>query len=161
VGLGFFTIPFTQGEKGGPFMKFKKRIAVVLALIFLLLAGLTQLTLAMGKRIEVPRMTKEELKASLLLGNPDLVILDVRVGGEWEVSKEKIQGAIREDPKKVQTWADKYSKDKTLVLYCSSPNEETSAWTARQLMANGFTRAFVLKGGWSEWKKAGFTVETR
>jgi rhodanese-related sulfurtransferase len=142
-------------------MQFKKSTAVALALIFLLLTGLPQLTLAMGKATKAPRMTKEELKASLLLGNPDLLILDVRVGREWEVSKEKIQGAIREDPKKVQFWAAKYPNDKTLVLYCSSPNEETSARTARQLMANGFTRVYVLKGGWSEWKKAGFTVETR
>ena len=142
-------------------MQFKKSTAVALALIFLLLAGLTQLTLATDKATEAPRMTREELKASLLLGNPDLTILDVRVGREWEASKEKIQGAIHEDPKKVQSWATKYPKNKTLVLYCSSPNEETSARTARQLMANGFTRVYVLKGGWSEWKKAGFTVETR
>jgi rhodanese-related sulfurtransferase len=143
-------------------MQFKKSTAVALALIFLLLAGLTQLTLAMGKATEAPRMTREELKASLLLGNPDLMILDVRVAREWEGSQEKIQGAIREDPEKVKNWADQYPKDKTLVLYCSSgPNDETSSRVARQLMARGFTRVYVLKGGWSEWKKAGFTVETR
>jgi hypothetical protein len=66
----------------------------------------------------VPRMTAKELKG--MLGNPALVILDVRVGPEWEESDLKIQGAIREDPQKdPKSWAEKYSKDKTLVLYCS------------------------------------------
>ncbi len=66
---------------------------------------------------DVPRMTKEELRS--LLGNPDVVVLDVRVGPEWRESREKIQGAIREEPRQVDKWADKYPKSKTLVLYCS------------------------------------------
>ena len=67
---------------------------------------------------EVSRIPKEELKA--LLGSPDLIILDVRAGFDWEDSAWKIPGAIREDPKKeVQSWADKYPKEKTLVLYCA------------------------------------------
>ena len=69
-------------------------------------------------RAEAPRITKEELRARM--GDPDLVILDVRTGGDWEDSDLKIKGAIREDPQKdTQSWANKYGKDKTLVLYCS------------------------------------------
>ncbi len=67
---------------------------------------------------EVSRMAKEELKA--LLGNPDVIILDVRAGFDWEDSEWKIPGAIREDPKKeVRSWADKYPQEKTLILYCA------------------------------------------
>jgi hypothetical protein len=67
---------------------------------------------------EAPRMTIEKLKE--MMGNPDLVILDVRYGTDWDGSKEKIKGALREDPKKkAREWADKYGKDKTLVLYCA------------------------------------------
>lgn len=139
----------------------KKKSVTFLALFFLFLAGLSQLTLAMGKGVEAPRMTKEELKASLLLGNPDLTIVDARAGGEWVASKEKIQGAIREDPENVRTWSNQYSKHKTLVLYCSSVNEKKSAWTARQLIARGFIRVYVLKEGWKGWKKAGFPIEPK
>jgi len=72
--------------------------------------------MAMGQDVEVPRMTKEELKT--MLGNPHVIILDVRVGAEWRESKWKIQGAVREDPEKgVQPVAEKYPKDKTYVLY--------------------------------------------
>jgi predicted sulfurtransferase len=66
---------------------------------------------------EVPRMSKEELKA--MLGNPDVVIIDVRSGKDWEASQSKIKGAVREEPRQAKSWADKYDKDKTYVLYCA------------------------------------------
>jgi rhodanese-related sulfurtransferase len=64
-----------------------------------------------------PTITHEELKAKL--GDPDLIIVDVRRAGHWEASDRKIAGAVREDPKDVEGWAGKYAKDKTLVLYCA------------------------------------------
>ena len=66
---------------------------------------------------EVKRMSIQELKG--MLGNPDLVIVDVRRGGDWTSSKVKIKGAVREDPEKVDTWMSKYPKDRTLVFYCA------------------------------------------
>ena len=67
---------------------------------------------------DVPRMTKEEMKP--MLGNPEVIILDVRSGWDWNGSKAKIQGAVREDPnQKAKTWAGKYSPDKTMILYCA------------------------------------------
>ncbi len=75
------------------------------------------LTVATAAGEEVPRMTKEQAKP--MLGNPDLVILDVRKAADWDGSGSKIQGAIREDPTNVNAWADKYTKDKTLLLYCN------------------------------------------
>ena len=62
--------------------------------------------------------TKEELKP--LLDNPEVIVLDVRLLDEWKRGDLKIKGAVREDPEKdYRTWASKYSKDKTLVFYCS------------------------------------------
>jgi len=66
---------------------------------------------------EAPRITKEEVKG--MLGNPDVIIIDVRAGGDWNSSNVKIQGAVREDPSKVGSWMDKYPKDKTLIFYCA------------------------------------------
>jgi len=54
-----------------------------------------------------------------MLGNPDLVIIDARRDGDWKLSKVKIKGAVREDLEKVDTWMNKYPKDKTLVFYCA------------------------------------------
>ena len=66
---------------------------------------------------EAKRMSIEELKG--MLGNPDLVVVDVRRDADWTSSKVKIQGAVREDPEKADTWMSKYPKDKTLVFYCA------------------------------------------
>jgi hypothetical protein len=91
----------------------KKRLFIAPLLIFFVFGMLT----AFAKAADVPRMTTDELKA--MLGNADLVILDVRAKKDWKDSDTKIQGAIREDPDSVKSWAGKYSKDKTFVLYCA------------------------------------------
>ena len=66
---------------------------------------------------DVSRITKEELKG--MLGKEQVVIIDVRSDIDLEKSNQKIQGAVIEDPGKVETWMGKYPKDKTLVFYCS------------------------------------------
>lgn len=64
----------------------------------------------------VPMITKEELKP--MLGNPDMVIIDIRVKRRWQRSKVKIPGAFREKIfGDIKSWEDKYPKEKTLVLY--------------------------------------------
>jgi hypothetical protein len=64
---------------------------------------------------DVPRITKENLKP--ILGNPNVIILDVRLLDQWKEAELKIPGAIYEDPGEVDSWLEKYPKDKTLVFY--------------------------------------------
>jgi len=80
-------------------------------------AALSTMAFAMGSSGKTPRISKETLKG--MLGNPDLVILDVRSAPSWEPSNIKIRGSIREEPDQVSSWAHKYAKDKTIVLYCT------------------------------------------
>ncbi len=61
------------------------------------------------------RITKEQLKS--MMGNPDVIILDVRPEQQWRASGLKIRGAIHENLKEIQSWAHNYPKDKILVLY--------------------------------------------
>jgi len=68
--------------------------------------------------VKVPRVTKEELKS--MLNRPDVIIVDVRLEDEWKKTAWKIRGAVRENPEKeIQSWVDKYPKEKTLIFYCS------------------------------------------
>ena len=60
-------------------------------------------------------ITTQELRS--ILDDPDVVILDVRPEQQWKASELKIRGAVYENPKKVGSWAGKYSKDKMLILY--------------------------------------------
>ncbi len=70
-----------------------------------------------ARALEPPRIAKEEVRG--MLGNPDVVIIDVRLGGAWDRSDLKIKGAVREDPNNLTSWMDKYPRDKTLVFYCA------------------------------------------
>jgi rhodanese-related sulfurtransferase len=62
-------------------------------------------------------MTKEQLLP--MLGKSDVIIIDVRSKFDWDESKVKIKGAVREDGLKFGSWMKKYPKDKTIVLYCA------------------------------------------
>jgi hypothetical protein len=66
---------------------------------------------------EVPRMSIDELKG--MLDAKDSVLLDVRSGKDWASSELKIKGAVREDPKEFDSWADKYLKNRKIILYCA------------------------------------------
>ena len=92
-----------------------KRKMAVLAALAVSLAFLAVGSLSFAQ--EAKRMTKEELKA--MLGSPDLVVMDVRTGKDWTGSEKKIKGALREDPRKLDEWAAKFDKGKTVVLYCA------------------------------------------
>lgn len=66
---------------------------------------------------EVKLIDKDELKA--MLGNPDLVILDVRAGKDWSSSEFKIKDAVRLTDENMEAVIQKFSKDSTLVFYCA------------------------------------------
>ena len=92
-----------------------KKASRCLVLAFILFGAWTDISTA----LEVPRITKETLKS--MLGNPEVVIVDVRTFFDLKMSVKQIKGAVREDPDpaKVNSWAKKYAKDKTIVLYCA------------------------------------------
>ena len=91
----------------------KKRFFLVTLLIIFMVGGCA----TFEKYVDAPRMRKDDLKA--MMGNPDLLIIDVRYGKDWTSSGLKIRGAVREDPEAFDSWANKYPKDKTLVFYCA------------------------------------------
>jgi len=64
---------------------------------------------------DVSRISKEKLKE--LLGNPNVIILDVRYSENWQESEFKIKGATRRRPKFFDSWADEFPRDKVLFLY--------------------------------------------
>ncbi|MFC1825606.1 rhodanese-like domain-containing protein [Thermodesulfobacteriota bacterium] len=91
-------------------LKSAKNVVVILSFI---LAGCFVTT---AKALENDlRIEKEELKE--LLGNPETVIIDVRVDKHWKESEYKIRGAVRENPKGFPFWVDKYAKEKIIVFY--------------------------------------------
>ena len=97
----------------------KKFLPVLMALVLSLTAAGPVLATGAGDAAlpfpEVPRLSKEQARA--MIGNPDVVVLDCRPVEQWKFSDQKIPGAVHEDPMDVDSWAGKYSKDKTIVIY--------------------------------------------
>jgi predicted sulfurtransferase len=92
-----------------------KRMLAAFGALFLLSASV--LSSPNASAAEPPRITKEELKQRL--GDPDIVIVDVRTGRDWTGAVRKIPGAVREEPGDAGGWAERYPKDKPIVLYCT------------------------------------------
>lgn len=93
-----------------------KSLTAAILIIIIGLLPIASCTKPSGPRA-VPRITVEQLRTDL--GNPDLVIIDVRTGPDWKNSQARIKGAVHEDPFRIGTWIDKYPKDKTIVIYCT------------------------------------------
>jgi len=64
---------------------------------------------------EIPRITIKETRP--LLGTPGVAIIDVRPVEQWKYSDQILPHAVHEDPMDVDSWAHKYDKDKTLIIY--------------------------------------------
>jgi hypothetical protein len=94
--------------------KYLQRATVFM--LFLLIFGHTPFLNASDPQ-SVSRITVEDVKQ--LLGKPDTVIIDVRKPRSWWRTSKKILSAVREDPSKVDQWARKYTKDQTLIFYCT------------------------------------------
>ena len=82
-----------------------------------IILALSVLACAVARAGDVGMITKEQLLP--LLGKPDVIVIDVRTKYDWDKSKTKIKGAVREDGMKFGSWMNKYPKDKTIVLYCA------------------------------------------
>ena len=97
----------------------KRAVASILAVLaaVLFLAAFANAAMPSKKKAfpDIPRITKEELMDKL--ADPEVIIIDVRPVQQWNSAKLKIVGAIHEDSVDIESWAEKYPKDKTIVLY--------------------------------------------
>jgi len=97
-----------------------KRIVILIVglVLTLLIAGPSFVTGAADDKVpfpEVPRLTKGQLRE--MLGKPDVVVIDCRPVEQWKYSNQMIPGTVHEDPLAVETWAQKYDKNKKIVIY--------------------------------------------
>ncbi len=104
------------------------------------------------------RLTPDALRLRLQSG--DLVrILDLRTAISYEASRQTLPGAIRVDPEELDTRHTDIPRDCDIVLYCTCPNETTSARVALALKKRGIERVFPLEGGLAAWVLCGYPVE--
>jgi hypothetical protein len=95
-------------------MKCKPVFIAVLATAFLLTA-LSGYTAPPATVEQVPRLTKDQVKD--MLGNPDVVIVDIRFIKQWEQSDQKIPGALFAEPENFDAFVKIHPKEKTYIFY--------------------------------------------
>jgi rhodanese-related sulfurtransferase len=98
----------------------------------------------------------------LIVGQHNVVILDVRQPLDLLADSEIIEGARRIAPEDATSNPMLVPTDKELVVYCTCPSDKTSraiALKAQQLAPQvDISRVKFLKGGLAAWKAKGYPV---
>lgn len=98
-------------------------------------------------------------EASELAIAGDALLVDVR--SEASYVQGHIAGAINAPLLSIPASVDRLADyGKTLIFYCSCPNEETSIAAADELIRQGFDDVLVLQGGLGEWVRQARPVST-
>lgn len=88
-------------------------------------------------------------------------MVDVRHPLALELDPETIPGAINFTLEEIEHRHQEIPRDRDIVLYCSCPNEVSSARTAFLLKKKGIHRVRPLEGGLDAWRERKFPVERR
>lgn len=110
-------------------------------------------------RLRTARISPEEVWKHLKSGDV-LAVVDLRHREEIDLVGAKVPGAIQILPEELRQRAAEIPRDRDIVLYCSCPNEVTSARTAMRLQSRGIKRIRPLLGGFDGWVEAGLPVES-
>jgi membrane protein DedA with SNARE-associated domain/rhodanese-related sulfurtransferase len=109
------------------------------------------------KTLDVSRITPEELKAKMD-AKEKVLILDIRNRLDRNTDPVRIPGAFHVLPDHID-FRPEDIRDREIVLYCTCPNEATSARVALQLVRRGLKRARPLEGGLDAWRERNLPVE--
>jgi membrane protein DedA with SNARE-associated domain/rhodanese-related sulfurtransferase len=104
------------------------------------------------------RITAAELRQKLANGEKP-VILDLRSRAELMLSPMVIPGAIQFGFEELAARSGEIPHDRDVVVYCSCPNEVTSARFARLLHNKGLTHIRPLLGGIVAWSNQNYPLE--
>ncbi|SPE59507.1 Rhodanese domain protein [Verrucomicrobia bacterium] len=104
------------------------------------------------RELRMARITAGELRQKLDAGE-DLVILDMRSSAALAEDPVVIQGAIHLNLEDLEKRQHELPRDRDIIVYCSCPNEVSSARVALRLQRKGFTRVRPLLGGIDAWRE--------
>ncbi|HMH53195.1 MAG TPA: cyclic nucleotide-binding domain-containing protein [Candidatus Acidoferrum sp.] len=91
------------------------------------------------------------------------ILVDARSKNDYETSPLKLPSSIRLDPDEATAGRINLDADpkQMIVVYCTSPEEQTSERVAAILRQRGLRNVRILKGGLGGWTNARLPVETK
>jgi rhodanese-related sulfurtransferase len=111
------------------------------------------------RELRINRITPTALRDMLDSGTADVIVIDLRHPAEIERDGMKLMGARVIVPEELRARAGEIPKGNEIVLYCTCPNEATSAKVAMQLRKAGLRHVRPLEGGLDAWRALGYPVE--
>ncbi len=84
------------------------------------------------------------------------VFVDVRSNEQF--SYGHIKGAMSIPGSQIVKRFAEVPTQKVVVTYCACGAEESSGRAVNELLSHGVRNVFALKGGWTEWKRAGHPI---
>jgi membrane protein DedA with SNARE-associated domain/rhodanese-related sulfurtransferase len=110
------------------------------------------------RELRTARITVAELYQKLDAGEAPF-ILDLRSAAAVQQDPTFIQGAIHLSLEDIDKRQSEFPRDRDIIVYCSCPNEVSSARVALRLQRKGFTRVRPLLGGLDAWREQNYPME--
>ncbi len=110
------------------------------------------------RELRMAKISVEELKQRMDAGDP-VTIVDVRHPLALELDPDAIPGALNLMLEEIEHRHHEIPRDQDIVLYCTCPNEISSARTALLLKKKGIHRVRPLEGGLDAWRDRNYPVE--
>lgn len=110
--------------------------------------------------LRMAKISVDELKQRMDAGDP-ITVVDVRHPLALELDSERIPGALNFMMEEIEHRHHEIPRDRDIILYCTCPNEVSSARTAFLLKKKGIHRVRPLEGGLDAWRDRKFPIERR
>lgn len=110
--------------------------------------------------VSVDGATTVDAKSAKALFDKGVLFVDVRKDKDWEAGR--IPDAVHLDVKSAfseETLAKEVGKGDPVVIYCNGPSCMRSSKASSLAVSWGFSKVYYFRGGFPEWKKAGYPVE--
>lgn len=134
-------------------------VAVVVGLLAVYLGYKFYQRQRLLKELRTTRITVDELHQQLEAGQSP-IILDLRSNAEVQRDPEFIRGARHVTIDELKSMQHEIPRDREIVLYCSCPNEVTSARMALLLRRSGINRVRPLLGGIDAWRERKYPIDS-
>jgi len=112
------------------------------------------------RRLRIARISAEDLRWRLKAGE-EITIVDLRSSLDVAAVPYAIPGSHWITVDDLDKHLSDIPRDRELILYCSCPNEATSALVALEFKRRGFTRVRPLDGGLARWMALKYPVRDR
>ena len=110
------------------------------------------------RKLRMARITAAELRRKQVAGE-EVVIIDLRPGEDLALDPSLIPGAIHLGMEEIEHRHPEIPRDREVIVYCSCPNEVSSARVALSLHRRGVTRVRPLLGGIDAWRELNYPLE--